>query len=189
MLHQIPTFADVLKARSQIRPFLRPTPLYSYPSLSELTGCEVWVKHENHLPTGAFKVRGGINLMSQLSLEEKKHGVITASTGNHGQSIACAARLFGVHAKICVPEAANPAKVESMRHFGAEILYHGCDFDKAREFCEKIAAKEGFRYVHSGNEPLLIAGVATAAFEVLEEQPDIDFLIVPLGGGSGAAGA
>jgi threonine dehydratase len=189
MLLQIPTFSDVLKARRQIRSFLRPTPLYSYPSLGALTGCEIWVKHENHLPTGAFKVRGGINLMSQLSQEERVHAVIAASTGNHGQSVAFGAKLFGVRAVICVPELANPAKVDSMKHLGAEILYHGCDFDEAREFCEELAAKERFRYVHSGNEPLLIAGVATAAFEVLEEQPDIDFLIVPLGGGSGAAGA
>ncbi len=186
---QVPTFVDVLKARRQIRPYLRPTPLYAYPSLSRLIGAEVWVKHENHQPVGAFKVRGGVNLMSQLSEDTRRRGVIAASTGNHGQSIAYAARLFGVRAIICVPERANPVKVESMRNLGAEIVPHGRDYDDAREYCERLAADEGYRYVHSGNEPLLIAGVATETLEILEEQPEVEVIIVPVGGGSGAAGA
>ena len=184
-----PTFADVLKARRQIRPYLRPTPLYSYPALDKLVGAEVWVKHENHQPIGAFKVRGGVNLVSQLSEEERQRGVISASTGNHGQSIAYAARLFGVRATICVPEEANPVKVASMRALGAELVVHGRDFDDAREHCERLAEQRGYRYVHSGNELLLIAGVATETLEILEEQPELDAVIVPVGGGSGAAGA
>ncbi len=115
--------------------------------------------------------------------------MITASTGNHGQSIAFAARLFGVHARICIPENANPVKVASMRGLGAELVVHGRDFDDAREHCERLAAEHGYRYVHSGNEPLLIAGVATGTLEILEEQPAIDAIVVPIGGGSGAAGA
>lgn len=186
---QVPTFVDVLKARQQIRPYLWPTPLYTYPSLSRLVGAEVWVKHENHQPVGAFKVRGGVNLMSQLSEDTRRKGVIAASTGNHGQSIAYAARLFGVRAIICVPERANPVKVESMRDLGAEIVPHGRDYDDAREYCERLAAEDGYRYVHSGNEPLLIAGVATETLEILEEQPEVEVIIVPVGGGSGAAGA
>src|ERR687895_2347043 len=102
-----PTFDDVLAARERIRPYLRPTPLYFYSGLSELVGTEVWVKHENHQPVGAFKVRGGVNLVSQLAEDERRRGLITASTGNHGQSIAFAARLHGVRAIICVPEEAN----------------------------------------------------------------------------------
>src|SRR6266516_5691501 len=124
----VPTFADVLAARNRIRPYLARTPLYSYPSLNELTGIDLWVKHENHQPIGAFKVRGGINLVAQLSQDERRQGVITASTGNHGQSVAYAARLFGVRAVICVPEGANPAKVRSIRGLGAEIVTHGVDF-------------------------------------------------------------
>jgi threonine dehydratase len=186
---QIPTFADVLKARRQIRPYLRPTALHSYPGLQELVGTEVWVKHENHQPICAFKVRGGVNLVSQLSEDERGRGVIAASTGNHGQSVAYAARLFGVRAIICVPQNANPVKVESMRALGAEIVFYGQDFDDAREECERLAREHGYRYIHSGNEPLLIAGVATHTLEILEDQPDIDVIIVPIGGGSGAAGA
>ena len=185
----VPTFADVLLARRQIRPHLTVTPLYAYPALSRLVGAEVWVKHENHQPGGAFKVRGGVNLLSQLSMETRHQGVIAASTGNHGQSIAYAARLFGVRATICVPEGANPVKVEAMQDLGAEVIFHGQDYDEAREYCERLAEAEGHRYVHSGNEPLLIAGVATETLEILEARPEVDVIIVPVGGGSGAAGA
>ncbi len=185
----IPEFIDILKARERIRPHLRSTVLLPYPALGELTSARIWVKHENHLPTGAFKVRGGVNLISQLSVAEKVRGVIGASTGNHGQSIAYASRLFDIRAVICVPEHPNPGKVESMRHLGAEIIIGGRDFDEAREACEQLAVRHGYRYIHSGNEPALIAGVATGALEVLEELPEAEILIVPIGGGSGAAGA
>jgi threonine dehydratase len=184
-----PTLADVLEARRRISPHLRPTSLYGYAALDELLDAKVFVKHENHQPIGAFKVRGGVNLVSQLSPEERERGVITASTGNHGQSIAYAARLFGVQATICVPDNANPVKVASMRGLGAELVFHGRDFDDAREHCEQLAEERGLRYVHSGNEPLLIAGVATATLEILEQDPQVDVIIVPIGGGSGAAGA
>ena len=183
------TLADVLEARRRIGSYLRPTPLYSYVGLNELVGTEVWVKHENHQPVGAFKVRGGVNLVSQLSEEERARGLIAASTGNHGQSIAFAARAFGVRALVCVPEGANPVKVDAMRGLGAEIVARGADYDDAREHCEQLAEEHGYRYVHSGNEPLLIAGVATETLEILEEQPELDAIFVPIGGGSGAAGA
>ncbi|MDQ7842599.1 MAG: threonine/serine dehydratase [Armatimonadota bacterium] len=186
---QVPTLADVFSARLRIRPYLRPTPLYAYPSLDRLVGAEIWVKHENHQPVGAFKVRGGVNLLSQLPADERRRGVIAASTGNHGQSVAFAARLFGVRAIICVPEGANPVKVEAIRDLGADVVMHGRDYDDAREHCERLAAAEGYRYIHSGNEPLLIAGVATVTLEILEERPDVEAIIVPVGGGSGAAGA
>jgi threonine dehydratase len=185
----MPTLADVLEARLRISPYLRPTPLYGYAGLTDLVGAEVFVKHENHQPVGAFKVRGGVNLISQLSADERGRGVIAASTGNHGQSIAYAARLFRVPATICVPEQANPVKVASMRGLGAELVFHGRDYDDAREHCEQLARERGYRYVHSGNEPLLIAGVGTETLEILEEQPATDVVIVPIGGGSGAAGA
>src|SRR6478735_3340834 len=163
----MPDLAEVLAARRRIEPYLRPTPLYRYPALDALAGARVWVKHENYQPVGAFKVRGGVNLISQLSAAERERGVISASTGNHGQSIAFAAALFGVRAIICVPEQANPVKAESMRALGAELVFHGRDFDEAREHCEKLADANGYRYIHSGNEPMLIAGVATATLEVL----------------------
>ena len=185
----IPDLADVLAARQRIAPYLQPTPLYRYPALDALAGAHLWVKHENHQPVGAFKVRGGINLVSQLTDDERRRGVISASTGNHGQSIAYASNLLGVRAIICVPEDANPVKVESMRALGAEVVFHGRDFDDAREQCEKLAAEHGYRYIHSANEPALIAGVATYSLEILEQRPDIELIVVPIGGGSGAAGA
>ena len=183
------TLADVLGARRRISPHLRPTPLFPYAGLDELVGADVWVKHENHQPVGAFKVRGGVNLVSQLDEKERRRGLIAASTGNHGQSVAYAARIFGVAARICVPEGANPVKLAAMRALGADLIEHGADFDAAREHCERLAAEHGYRYVHSGNEPLLIAGVGTETLEILEEQPDVDAILVPIGGGSGAAGA
>jgi threonine dehydratase len=183
------TLGDVLDARRQIRPYLRETALHSYPALNELLDAEVWVKHENHQPVGSFKVRGGVNLVSRMSEEERALGLVTASTGNHGQSIAYAGRLFDVPVRICVPEGANPVKVASMRGLGAELIVHGADFDAAREHCEQLAHEHGYRYVHSGNEPHLIAGVATGTLEIMEEQPQIDVIVVPIGGGSGGAGA
>jgi threonine dehydratase len=184
-----PDLADVLAARRRIEPYLRPTPLYRYPALDTLTGARVQVKHENHQPVGAFKIRGGVNLVSQLTEDERQRGVIAASTGNHGQSVAYAAEEFGVRAVICMPERPNPVKVESMRALGADVVFHGADFDEAREHCEKLAAEHRYRYVHSGNEPALIAGVATYTLEILEASPDVEAIVVPVGGGSGAAGA
>jgi len=162
--------------------------MHRYPAIDELIGAEVFIKHENYQPVGAFKVRGGVNLVSQLSNEERALGVIAASTGNHGQSVSYAARLFGVKARIVVPEAANPGKVAAMRGMGAEVILHGERFDDARLHCEALAREHGYRYVHSGDEPLLIAGVATEALEMLEDEPALDVIIVPVGGGSGAAG-
>ena len=185
---QAPTFQDILRAQKQIRPYLARTPLYSYPALNELLGSLIYLKHENYQPVGAFKVRGGVNLISQLSAEERQRGVIAASTGNHGQSVAYAAKLFGVRAIIVVPEQANASKVTAMRGMGAEVLLTGANFDEARLHCEKLASEHGYRYIHSGDEPLLIAGVGTYALEMLEDQPDLQVIFVPIGGGSGAAG-
>jgi threonine dehydratase len=148
----------------------------------------VYVKHENHNPTGAFKVRGGVNLVSRLSAEERRSGVITASTGNHGQSIAFACQRLGVGCTVLVPTGNNPEKNAAMRAYGAEVVEHGRDFDEAREETERLAAGDGRRYVHSANEPLLIAGVGTYALEIFEEIADPDYVFVPIGGGSGASG-
>ena len=184
-----PDFQDVLLAQRRIRPHLARTPMHSYPAIDALVGTQVHIKHENFQPVGAFKVRGGVNLLSQLTPEERERGVIAASTGNPGQSVAYAARLYDVRARIVVPEAANPGKVEAMRGMGAEVIFHGPTFDEARLHCERLAREHGYRYVHSGDEPLLIAGVATGTLEMLEDEPGLDVIIVPVGGGSGAAGA
>ena len=184
-----PVFTDILDAKRVVDRYLQPTPLHHYPRLSADLGFDVFIKHENHHPVGAFKIRGGINLMSRLSAEEKKAGVISASTGNHGQSVAYAARLFGIKAVIAVPEAANADKVAAMRALGATIEVHGRDFDEARLWVEEQAARRGLRYIHSANEPLLIAGVGTIGLEMLYAQPHLDVMIFPIGGGSGAAGS
>jgi threonine dehydratase len=150
---------------------------------------ELYVKHENCQPVGAFKVRGGINLVAQMDAAERSRGLISASTGNHGQSIAYAGRLFGAPVRIVVPEDANPGKVAAMRGLGAEVVLHGAKFEDAVRHCEALAREHGYRYVHSANEPHLIAGVATHTLEILLDEPDTEVVIVPLGMGSGAAGA
>jgi threonine dehydratase len=184
-----PTLADVLKARRTIAPYLQRTPILEPPGLARALGTRAVLKCENLNPTGAFKVRGGINLLASLDPEMRARGVVAASTGNHGQSVAYAARLFGVKATIYMPEAANPLKVEATRAMGAEVVQTGRDFDAARLAAEERAGRLGLRYIHSSNEPLLVAGVATAALELLEAVPEIDVLFVPVGGGSGVLGA
>jgi threonine dehydratase len=146
------------------------------------------VKHENHNPTGAFKVRGGLNLVGAMSADERARGIVTASTGNHGQSLALASRIHGVQCTVFVPAGNNPEKNAAIRAFGAVLEEGGRDFDEARERCEQRAAHTGARYVHSADEPLLIAGVGTYALEIFEDLPDADVIFVALGGGSGACG-
>lgn len=182
-----PTLADVLAASRFLEPYLRPTPLVTRGAIDEAAGLPVWLKLECVLPTAAFKVRGGLHLVGRDPTA--RTAIYAASTGNHGQSLAYAGKVFGVPVTIFVPRDANPLKLAAMRASGATIVEHGIDFDDARRECERRAAADGVRYVHSGNEPYLIAGVATAALEVLRELPSADVLIVPVGGGSGAAGA
>jgi threonine dehydratase len=183
-----PTFFDIIQAAERIKPYLYPSPLYIYPMLNEYLGFTAYIKHENYNPTGAFKIRGGINLISQLSPKEKKQGVITASTGNHGQSIALASKIFGVKAHICVPKGANPVKVAAIRMHGAVIHEKGKDFDEAVENAIQLAQENGYRFLNSGNEPCLIAGVGTIGLEIMQQQPDIDAVISPVGSGTGAGG-
>ena len=183
-----PSLLDVESARPRVYAHVKPTPMLRYPLLDEWIGCETWVKHENHHATGAFKIRGGVNLVAQLNDEERRRGVVSASTGNHGQSMAYACRVHGVRCHIVVPVGNNPDKVAAMRALGAHVIEYGRDFDEAREWVETLVPREGWRYVHSANEPQLIAGVGTYALEIFDELPDADYLFVPVGGGSGAAG-
>ncbi len=184
-----PSVRDALDARRVITPYITRTPLRQYPALSSLIGADVWVKHENFQILGAFKVRGGLNLIGRTTKQERARGFVTASTGNHGQSIAFAARTFGAAATIVVPEGANPIKIAAMEALGARVVFHGKVFEAAREQAETLAADTGARYVHPANEPALIAGVATYTLEVHEDLSNIDVIIVPLGAGSGASGA
>jgi len=182
-----PTLKDVYEARERVYRVVKPTPLMRHPLLAAETGLDIRVKHENHNPTGAFKIRGGLNLIGSLPAGDRR-GVITATTGNHGQSIALAAQREQVPCTIVTPVGNNPEKNAAMRAFGAELIEFGKDFDEAREKVEQMQHERGLRYVHSANEPLLVAGVATYAVEIFDDLPDVDVILVPVGGGSGACG-
>jgi len=188
-MSELVTLNDVYKARKVVSKHLPRTPLIKSPNLSKQLGFEAYVKCENLQPTGAFKVRGGIYLISRLSEDERLRGVITASTGNHGQSIAYAASLFGTKAVIGMPKDSNPNKVEAIKNLGAHIEFHGKDFDEARLWVEEEAKRKGYRYIHSANEPHLIAGVGTLYIEIMEDLPTVEAILVPIGGGSGVASA
>lgn len=183
-----PTPRDVLAARPVVDQYLPKTPLVRSEFLSAETGAEVYLKREDTLPTGAFKVRGGVTLGHRLPEEFQDVGLIAASTGNHGQSVAYTGRLFDLPVTIAVPENPNPEKVAAMERFGADVVATGVDYDEAREWAEQRAAETGQRYVHSANEPDLLAGVGTAGLEVLDELPEVDRVVSPVGGGSGASG-
>ncbi|MFN0084811.1 MAG: threonine dehydratase [Blastocatellia bacterium] len=171
---------------------IAPTPLMEYPLLNEETGLNLWLKHENHLPTGAFKIRGGLNFMARFARERTHHGVITATRGNHGQSVALAAGLHGIPAAIVVPFGNNPEKNAAMKAYGARLIEYGRDFDEAREEVARLSEAENLRYIHSANEPLLLDGVGTYALEILESAAErggkIDAIFVPIGMGSGICG-
>jgi threonine dehydratase len=182
------TFQDVLRAWPVVHRWLPRTPLYRYSLLSARWGIDAYVKHENHLPIGAFKVRGGVNLFANLTDSQRARGVITATRGNHGLSVAWSARAFGSRAVIYVPKGNNPEKNAIMQSLCAEVVEFGRDFDEARMEAEARARNELLRYVHPANEPLLIAGIGTLAMEIAEDLPDADVVIVPIGGGSLIAG-
>jgi threonine dehydratase len=183
-----PTIDDIRAARPHVYAALQASPLLRHPLLSAHVGADVFVKHENHNPTGAFKVRGGLNLIARLSDADRRRGVISATTGNHGQSIAFAAARAGVPCTLVVPVGNNPAKNALMRAWGGTVIEHGRDFDEARALVEELCVARGLRYVHSANEPDLIAGVGTYALELFEALADVDVVFVPIGGGSGACG-
>ena len=182
-------FQDIIAARKVVARFLKQTPLIHYPELSEQLGFQAYIKHENHHPTGSFKVRGGVNFMHHLPETQRKKGVLTATRGNHGQSIAYAATQFGVKSTVVVPHGNNPEKNSAMRAFGAELIEHGADFDEALELCEKLQVERGLHYVHPCMESTLFHGVGTYSLEIFESLPNVDAILVPIGGGSGCCGA
>jgi threonine dehydratase len=184
-----PTFTDVLAARQTLAARLPATPAWTYPVLDAAVGATVWVKHENAQPVGAFKVRGGLTLLAALAPEQRARGVVAASTGNHAQSVAYAAREFGVPCTIVMPEHSNPVKMAAVRALGAELMLRGAIFDESCVHAAALAERTGAYFVDSGDEPYLLAGVATAALELFEAAPRLDALFVPVGAGTGAAGA
>jgi len=185
------SFDDVLRARQRIRPHLEPTPLREYPSLNDAvgSGIKVFVKHENLNPTGAFKVRNGLSAIGGLTLDERKRGVVAASTGNHGQGVAYAGRLVGVPVSICVPVGNNPEKNDAMRALGAELVEEGKDYDEAVAVADRLVKERGLRLVHSTNDKDVLAGAATLTLEILEQAPTLDAMVIAVGGGSQVVGA
>ncbi|MEM3447305.1 MAG: threonine/serine dehydratase [Nitrososphaerota archaeon] len=184
---RIPTFRDVCVARRIVSRYLKPTPLVYSRKASRILGCDVYFKLENLQPVRAFKVRGGVYYMYRMREEAARRGVVTASTGNHAQSIAYAGSLFGVDVKIVMPHGVPQIKIEAVKDLGAEVIIHGSYFEESRMFAERLAEEKGYLFVHSINEPLLYEGVGSMHLEVLEELPDVDVVINPLGGGSGVA--
>jgi threonine dehydratase len=184
-------FEDALAARERLRTYLQPTPLRSYEALDEEIGAgiRVLVKHENHQPTNAFKIRNALSALTLLSEEQKRRGVVAATRGNHGQGVALAGRLLGVPVTICVPVGNNPEKNLAMRGFGAELIEQGRDYDESVEVAKTLVRERGLHLVHSTNDPAIIAGAATMSLEILEQAPDVEAIVVSIGGGSQAVGA
>lgn len=185
------TFDDVLAAEERLRPHLAPTPLRAYAQLDALVGngVQVFVKHENHQPTQSFKIRNGLNAILGRSAEQRARGVIGASTGNHGQGIAYGGRLTGTPVTVCVPEGNNPEKNAAIRALGAELVEVGATYDETIVACGRMAEERGLALLHSTNDPLVVAGAGTMTLEILAQQPDLDALVIALGGGSQSVGA
>ena len=186
---KLPTLAEIEAAAVTVYETIGgPTPAIAWPLLAKRAGCEVWVKHENHTPIGAFKVRGGLVYMDNLAKAvDRPAGVTSATRGNHGQSIALAARKAGLRAVIYVPEGNSVEKNAAMAAFGAELVVHGRDFEEAHAACRQVAAEQGLHFVPSF-DPLLVAGVATYALEFFHQAPELDVVYVPVGMGSGICG-
>ena len=182
------TLSDIEAAAEHIYRHFGPTPTYTWPLLSKRAGCEVWVKHENHTPVGAFKIRGGINLIARLRAEQPCiSGIISATRGNHGQSLAYAAGKVGLECVIVVPEGNSPGKNAAMQALGAELIVHGTDFQEAAEYADGLSISRGLKFIGPFH-PWLVAGVATYALEFFKAQPDLDVVYAPIGMGSGVCG-
>ena len=185
------TYDDVLAARTRLRPYLDPSPVRHYPPLDELVGhgIRVLVKHENHLPTGSFKVRNGTSSITALSDEQAARGVIAATTGNHGLGLAWSGAQRGISVTICVPCGNNPEKSAAIRGLGATLIEVGASYDETVAACRALAERDGKTLIHSTNHHGVIAGAATMTAEFLEQVPELDAVIIALGGGSQAVGA
>ncbi|HDQ04840.1 MAG TPA: threonine/serine dehydratase [Deltaproteobacteria bacterium] len=179
--------AGTLMAKSVIYRYLNRTNLICYSELSRLLGCMAFVKHENHNPTGSFKIRGALNFFHHVSQEELEGGILVATRGNHGLAMAWAGQWFNVPCTVVVPENNNPEINRIIESYGAELVVRGQDFYDAQSYCEELVDSAGYYYVQQGNEPEILNGLATMALEILEDLPDVDTIICPIGGGAGCA--
>lgn len=185
------SFEDVLAAKERLTPYLTSTPFRNYLSLDKIIGnnIQAFVKHENHLPTNSFKYRNGLSAVLALSSEEKKRGVVAATLGNHGQGVALAGTLLGIETKICVPIDNNPDKNEAIKNYGGTLIEQGKDYDEAVEVAKSFVRNQGMTMIHSVNNLDVIAGAATLTLEMIEQQPDLNALVLCIGGGTHAVGA
>lgn len=175
--------SDIRAARTSLRPYIRHTPLHHSPSLSRRFSRPLYLKLENWQTTGSFKIRGALNKLLTLSKSEKIKGVITASAGNHGLGVAHAAGLLGIHARIVVPETASKAKAAALRNYDIELIEQGADYDEAEQVAYEIQQREGLTFVHAFSDPQVIAGQGTAGLEIVSDLPDVETIVVPVGGG------
>ena len=182
------TLQDFIDARARIEKHIKHTPLLSSRQLSELTGYEVRLKAENFQTVGSYKIRGPLNKFAQMSEEDKRRGVVCSSAGNHAQGVALAARIHGIRAVICMATNATPAKIAATKAYGGEVVLHGSIWDEANEKAKELVRDEGLTYVHPFDDAQLIAGQGTLGLEIIQDWPDVDAVVVPIGGGGLIAG-
>jgi threonine dehydratase len=178
---------EIFKARQVLKRVLERTHLTFYKRLSDELGASVYIKHENHLPTNSFKVRGIVNFMAHVTPAIQEKGIVAATRGNHGLAVAWAAQERGIFCNVVVPHDNNPDLTASILAYGAQVIEHGDDFYETQDYCEVLAENAGYYYLRQGNEPLLITGIATMGLEIFETLPDVDTIIMPIGGGTGCA--
>lgn len=182
------TIADFEEVRARIAPHIKHTPLLTSRQLSELTGFDVRLKAECFQRVGSYKIRGPLNKFAQMPEEEKRRGVVCSSAGNHAQGVALAARIHGIRAVICMATNATPAKIAATKAYGGEVVLHGSIWDEANEKAKELVRTEGLTYVHPFDDEQLIAGQGTLGLEVVQDWPELDAIVVPIGGGGLIAG-
>lgn len=182
------TYQDFEIARTRIAAHIKHTPLLSSRQLSELSGYEVKLKAENFQTVGSYKIRGPLNKFAQMSDEDKKRGVVCSSAGNHAQGVALAARIYGIRAVVCMAKNATPAKIAATKGYGAEVVLHGNIWDEANEKAKELVRDEGLTYVHPFDDADIITGQGTLGLEIVQDWPDVDVVVVPIGGGGLIAG-
>jgi threonine dehydratase len=174
---------DFEEARARIAPHIKRTPLLSSRQLSELTGFEARLKAELFQRVGSYKIRGPLNKFALMPEEQKRRGVVCSSAGNHAQGVALAARIHGIRAVVCMAENATPSKIAATRGYGAEVVLHGSIWDEANEKAKELVQRDGLTYVHPFDDEQLIAGQGTLGLEIAQDWPDVDAVVVPIGGG------
>jgi len=182
------TLKDFQEVRSRIAPHIKHTPLLTSRQLSELTGYEVRTKAEMFQNVGSYKIRGPLNKFALMPEEQKRRGVVCSSAGNHAQGVALAAKIHGIRAVVCMATNATPAKIAATKAYGAEVVLHGNIWDEANEKAKELVATEGLTYVHPFDDAQLIAGQGTLGLEIVQDWPDVDAVVVPIGGGGLIAG-